>query len=512
MNTNADKLSVIKHKCEKDHLFFVRYFFKQRMGDKFVTNWHHHYIAYEIDRLIKRAQEGKPTQNIIFNLPPGGSKTEMAMNIIPRGLALNPRSRFLYLSFSDTLVTDVSSTARTIVKSKPYQQLWPVAISSDTDAKGSWKTDIEGFEGGHIYAASMGGQVTGRRAGRLTNDFNGLIVLDDPLKPEDAFSDTKRKAANRKLINTVKSRKAKSDTPIILIMQRLHSDDPTQFILDGNMGGEWRHIEIPALIDDDFIATLPGPIAKLVPTGERDSKGRQSYWPAKESLQSMLELESGGNDKDGQKVSRYTFNSQYMQKPTKLGGGLISADNFGRYSELPKLKWLAIFADTAQKIKEHNDYSVFMCAGEDYSGNLVVVDLLRGKWEAPDLEKKAEAFINKHNDNPDMPKLRYVAIEDKASGTGLIQGLRRKTKVSVKAIQRNTDKLTRFMDAHPYIEDGIVYLPLNAHWVGDFIDEAEEFAADMSHAHDDQIDVLVDLINIGRQRQQSYAWAGKRTY
>ena len=511
MNTN--ELRVIKHLCETEHLAFVRYFFKQRMGDKFLTNWHHHLIAYEIDRLIQRAQDGKETENIIFNLPPGGSKTEMAMNIIPRGLALNPRSRFLYLSFSDSLVTDVSSTARTIVKSKPYQELWPVAISSDTDAKGSWKTDIEGFEGGHIYAASMGGQVTGRRAGRMSKDFNGLIVLDDPLKPEDAFSDTKRKAANRKLLNTVKSRKAKSDTPIILIMQRLHSDDPTQFILDGNMGGKWRHIEIPALIDDAFIETLPPSIAKLVPLdAERDDKGRQSYWPSKESLLSLLELEQGGSDKDGQKVSRYTFHSQYMQAPTKLGGGLIKASYFGRYTTLPRLKWLAIFADTAQKTKEVNDYSVFMAAGEDHDGNLVIVDVLRGKWEAPDLERQAEAFINKHNDSPNTPRLRYVAIEDKASGTGLIQGLKRKTKVSIKAVQRNTDKLTRFMDAHPYIEDGIVYLPLNAQWVGDFIDEAEAFSADMSHDHDDQIDPLIDLINIGRQKPQKYATAGKRYY
>ncbi len=511
MNTN--ELRVIKHLCETEHLAFVRYFFKQRMGDKFVTNWHHHLIAYEIDRLIQRAQDGKPTQNIIFNLPPGGSKTEMAMNIIPRGLALNPRSRFLYLSFSDSLVTDVSSTARTIVKSRQYQELWPVAISSDTDAKGSWKTDIEGFEGGHIYAASMGGQVTGRRAGRMSKDFNGLIVLDDPLKPEDAFSDTKRTAANRKLLNTVKSRKAKSDTPIILIMQRLHSDDPTQFILDGNMGGKWRHVNIPALIDDAFIKTLPPSIAKLVPTDvERDDKGRQSYWPSKESLLSLLELEKGGNDKDGQKVSRYTFHSQYMQAPTKLGGGLIKSDYFGRYNSLPPLKWLAIFADTAQKTKEHNDYSVFMAAGEGMDGNLYIVDVLRGKWEAPDLLVKAKLFITKHNDNADTPRLRYVAIEDKSSGTGLIQSLKRDNGVVIKAVQRNTDKLTRFMDAHPIIEDGRVFIPSQSLWVNDFISEAEAFSADMSHDHDDQIDPLIDFINIGSKPQQKYATAGKRYY
>ncbi|MDR8289768.1 helicase, partial [Acinetobacter baumannii] len=91
--------------------------------------------------------------------------------------------------------------------------------------------------------ASMGGQVTGRRAGTLANEgFTGAIILDDPLKPEDAFSQTARRKANRKILNTVNSRKAKSDTPIILIMQRLHVEDPTNFVMTGNVPGKWEQI------------------------------------------------------------------------------------------------------------------------------------------------------------------------------------------------------------------------------------------------------------------------------
>ena len=332
----------------------------------------------------------------------------------------------MYLSFSQSLVEDVSATARNIVKSEDFQNLWPVKISTSTDAKSSWKTTVDGYDAGHVYSASMGGQVTGRRAGTLANEgFTGAIILDDPLKPEDAFSQTARRKANRKILNTVNSRKAKSDTPIILIMQRLHVEDPTNFVLTGNVPGEWEQISIPALIDDEYISKLPEHIQRKIPRDvERDEKGRQSYWPLKESLLSLLQLEKGGEDKDGATVSRYTFASQYMQNPKKLGGDLVKAEWFGRYVELPVLKWRAIWADTAQKTKEHNDFSVFLCAGLGYDNNLYIIDVKRGKWEAPELLKEAKAFINKHKDsNTKIGKLRYMAVEDKASGTGLIQSI-----------------------------------------------------------------------------------------
>ncbi|MFX9108610.1 phage terminase large subunit, partial [Acinetobacter baumannii] len=384
------------------------------------------------------------------------------------------------------------------VKSEDFQNLWPVKISTSTDAKSSWKTTVDGYDAGHVYSASMGGQVTGRRAGTLADKgFTGAIILDDPLKPEDAFSQTARRKANRKILNTVNSRKAKSDTPIILIMQRLHVEDPTNFVLTGNVPGEWEQISIPALIDDEYISKLPEHIQRKIPRDvERDAKGRQSYWPLKESLQSLLQLEQGGQDKDGATVSRYTFASQYMQNPKKLGGDLVKAEWFPRYLELPVLKWRAVWADTAQKVKKHNDFSVFLCAGLGYDNNLYIIDVKRGKWEAPELLKEAKAFINKHKDsNTKIGKLRYMAVEDKASGTGLIQSISRETTLPIRAIQRDEDKLSRTMDVILYVEDQRVWLPANAPWLLNYIEEIEGLTADWSHDHDDQWDPTIDAIN-----------------
>lgn len=493
-NAKAVENALIKHKCEQDHLFFTRYFFKPRMGFKFTINWHHVYIAWVIDEVIA----GR-ISNVVINVPPGAGKTELMTNLIPRGLALNSRSRFLYLSYSQTLVEDVSSTARNIVKSEEFQELWQVNIAKDTDAKGRWKTVIDGFSAGQMYATGMGGQLTGFRAGTLDEGFTGCIVLDDPIKPEDAFSVVERNKANRRILNTVNSRKARSDIPIILIMQRLHTEDPSAFILNGGLPGEYTHINIPALIDADYIATLPKEVQAYIPNDvPKDERGRQSYWNAKESLESLLQLEKGGKDKDGAEVSRYTFSSQYMQNPLAMGGDLIKSEWFGRYTELPPLKWRAIWADTAQKVKEHNDFSVFLEGGLGQDDNFYVIRITRGKWEAPDLLVKARQIIEfaKPTDNVNTyGKLRHMAVEDKASGTALIQTLGRENTIPIRAVQRNTDKLTRLMDVVAYIEQGRVFVPDNAPWVSPFLQECEAMRADMTHDHDDQVDTLIDGIH-----------------
>src|SRR5690606_32056201 len=142
---------VEKKLCEDEHLYFTRRFFKPRMGFKFTVNWHHVYISWIIDQVI-----AGEIANVVINVPPGAGKTELTTNLIPRGLALNARSRFLYLSFSQSLVEGVSDTARDIVKSKDYRQMWDLTVSNSTDSKKEWKITVEDYDVGHVYVASMG--------------------------------------------------------------------------------------------------------------------------------------------------------------------------------------------------------------------------------------------------------------------------------------------------------------------------------------------------------------------
>ncbi|HZZ81641.1 MAG TPA: phage terminase large subunit [Gemmataceae bacterium] len=482
--------SVIKAECELDHLFFTRYFFKSRQGIKFIVNWHHHLIADAIQRVI----DGK-CQNLAINVAPGSSKTENAViNLIARGLAINPHARFLHITSGDDLALLNSQTARDIVQSDEYQALWPLEIADDAKAKKRWNVIVDGKKAGGVYAVSLGGQITGFRAGHMAPGFQGAIILDDIIKADEAYSPAAVKAANRKLLSTVKSRKANPDTPVILIMQRVGENDPTAFIKGGNFPGKWEFLTIPALIDDPYVSTLPEKLRVMVNADERDEKGRFSYWPYKEPLSDLLALEAGnGSDPDGNKVSRFVFASQYQQSPVAIGGNIIKGQWFPRAAP-PKILYRKIYADTAQKTAERNDYTVFECWGFGDDRKIHLLDLLRGKWEAPELKRQAIDFWNKHNALTGQGALREMVVEDKSSGTGLIQEIKRTERIPVTGIERNKDKLTRVMDAVSFIEAGFVVLPEEGSFISDFIVECEAFTADDSHAHDDQVDPMCDAI------------------
>jgi predicted phage terminase large subunit-like protein len=297
----------------------------------------------------------------------------------------------------------------------------------------------------------------------MADGFQGAIIIDDPLKPVDSLSKTKRDAVNNAFINTVQSRKASPDTPIIIIMQRLADEDLTGFLLNGGDGNHWDHVCIPAISDE---------------TGE-------SYWPAKEPLESLLQLKEKGN---------FTFEGQYQQRPYVLGGEIIMGEWFGRYNELPPQKWCmqrAVFADTAMKTGEANDYTVFIDAAIYTDGKVRIINLWRRKVNAVGLLQMAKDVWASTEG-----KAAAMYIEDKASGTGLIQQLQDNSIfIPVIPVERTKDKLTRVMEVQPRIQAGGVLLPEGAPWVVDFISECEAFTANDTHKHDDQVDPLVDAVN-----------------
>ncbi len=460
--TNVEK-EILKQALLNDHLFFARWFFKIREGVKFKVNHHHKQVCDALEMVM----DGK-IKHLIINVPPGSSKTELAViNFIARGLAKNPRSRFLHLSYSSELAELNSAKAKELVTSSEYQELFSLPIKSDSNARGRWNVvDINDISIGGCYATSTLGQVTGFRAGHMDSGFQGAIIIDDPLKPTDSLSKVKRDQVNMAYINTVQSRKASPDTPVIVIMQRLADEDLTGFLLNGGDGNEWHHVKIPAI----------------------NEKG-ESYWPEKEPLESLLKLKEKGN---------FTFEGQYQQNPYVLGGELIRGDWFNRYAKLPDRREFvrrAVFADTAMKTGENNDYTVFLDALFLRTGHVYILNLWRKKVDAVGLLSLASDIWAQVSTNDIMPA-SGLYIEDKASGTGLIQQLQRGNQfIPVIPVQRTKDKLTRLMEVQPRIQSGQVFIPEYAPWVVDFISECEAFTATDTHKYDDQIDPLIDAIN-----------------
>ena len=233
-----NELRMLKHFCEQCYRNFALVFFQERTGLKFYESWHHRVIFDTVQKLL----DGLITR-LIINCPPGFSKTELlVVLLLAYTYVINPRAKNLHLSYSADLALENSRKVKEIVSSDLFQAFWPGKTRVDSGAKHRWVTT----NNGQLAARSMGGQVTGNRAGRLEPGFQGIGVVDDPIKPEDIVSSAIRNKINRRFPDTVQSRLARPDTPMILIMQRLGDDDPTAFLCRGGTGEKWHHLIIPA--------------------------------------------------------------------------------------------------------------------------------------------------------------------------------------------------------------------------------------------------------------------------
>lgn len=290
-----------KVECEMDGLFFTRVFFKQQYGSKMVVGRHHPVIQKALDRTMLQPDHPDFISRLIINLPPGYSKTMMcSINYMARGLAINPMARFLHLSYSDKLVLLNSGTSREIVKSAAFQEMWPLGIKNDTDSKKIWHTDSNGG----ITATAAGGQVTGFRAGHMDySQFTGSLVVDDPVQPDNAYSETIRGAVNNAYNETVSTRLAIETVPIIVVMQRIHWDDLSGYLLRGGSGEKWHHLNLPVIIDNSD--QYPEEYTHGIPIDHGLSDGW--LWPFKHNESHEVALRS----------HRRKFAAQYMQKPIR---------------------------------------------------------------------------------------------------------------------------------------------------------------------------------------------------
>ncbi|MGF8242510.1 DNA-packaging protein [Klebsiella pneumoniae] len=299
MTTAEQKAFARKVECEEDGLYYARYFFKQRTGGKMIVAPHHKVIQKTLNRVI----DGE-IQRLIINVPPGYTKTELAtINMMGRGLALNCRARFMHLSYSHNLALLNSSTARCMIKSQAYQSMWPMALRDDADSKAMWWTE----HGGGVYASSAAGQVTGFRAGHMEPGWQGALIIDDPVKPDDAYSEIVRDGVNNRFNETIKSRLAIETTPMIVIMQRIHYHDLSGYLLRGGSGEKWHHLNLPVIIDSSrsYEEIYPEnthaiPIDHGLPDGW--------LWPFKHNESHRVSLFS----------HRRTAEAQYMQNPKRF--------------------------------------------------------------------------------------------------------------------------------------------------------------------------------------------------
>jgi predicted phage terminase large subunit-like protein len=433
--------------------FLQRCFFHLNPGARLQHNWHHQAITHQLG-LVFRGE----VKRLIINAPPRSLKSQIGSVAFPAWvMGKQPTAKFICLSYSQDLAAKHAGDFRKIVQSDWYRRLFRTAPPIKEN-EGEYQSAAGGFR----LATSVGGTLTGRGA-----DF---IVIDDPLSAADAFSKTSRERVNNWFAGTLLSRlDDKRAGRIITIMQRLHQEDLSGILLEQ---GDWQHLNLPAVTPADESIQL--------------STWRTHKWSEGEPLDPIREPLPVLEQLKKQLGSSF-FSAQYMQNPAPPDGNMLKREWLRDYEILPPPQpgdEIVVSWDTALKAGDANDFSVGLTFRVRNKNQYFLLNVFRDRLEFPELAKLVCEHARRF-------QATAILIEDKASGTSLIQTAKRNGLQGVVAVKPTSDKATRMYGQTPKLEAGSLHLPRRAPWRADFI---QEYLAFPKSRHDDQVDALSQFL------------------
>ena len=443
--------------------FVIKVFNEVSASNEYLDSWHIDVICNALMEMI----ETNINNRLIINIAPRYMKSIICSIALPAFiLGHNPKASIICVSYADELSSKFALDTKRVMESSWYQKLFPgTKIAKDKKAISDFSTTRAGGR----YATSVNGTLTGRGA-----DY---IIIDDPIKPMDAFSDKIREKTNAWFGHTLYSRLNNKNTgKIAVIMQRIHEDDFTGYLLDSEQN--FRLLRIPAIAEADEVWEVRDRIQKKVFKITR-TKGEPLH-KEREDIDALLEIKNS--------MGEFSFAGQYQQNPMPLEGGLIKKEWLHYYPGQASLglNQVVMSWDTANKAGNHNAYSVCLTFGVSREGVFYLVDCYRDRLEFPDLIKEV---YQRH----EAAKTEYrcpikVLIEDHASGTQLIQILKAEHKIFPIEISPDYDKETRLKSASHLIENGTCLFPDdNPHWWPEF---EVELLRVPNVKHKDQCDAL----------------------
>lgn len=416
----------------------------------FAHNWHIDLLA---DRLTQ-VWEGK-IRRLIITVPPRSGKSISASVAFPAWvLGRNPAKRIICASYGQELAQKLARDTAAVMSSDWYHRIFATRLAAQRSAAADFETTARGGR----MATSVGGVLTGRGG--------DIVIIDDPVKPDEAMSDAQRQAANDWFDNTLYTRlNDKRTGAIVIIMQRLHLDDLVGHVLEKEA---WEVVNLPAIAAQDETwdySTFMGPTQFVRREGELLHPEREP----REVLDALRKT-----------LGEYAFSAQYLQAPVPLGGGIVKAEWLRYYAQgdLPETFDTIVQSwDTANKESELSDYSVCTTWGVKAKHNYLLHVLCK-RLNYPDLKRSVHEQARIWSPN-------VILIEDKASGTQLIQELVRDNLSQVKGIKPEGDKVMRMAAQTAMIENGFVHLPKEAAWLPAYVQELTTFPR---AKYDDQVD------------------------
>ncbi len=405
---------------------------------------HVRYIADALQNL-----ESGAIDRLMIAMPPRHGKSTIASWLFPAWyLGRHPEGSIIACSYGAELATDFGRRVRNSVTDSRYQRVFPHArVAVDSAAMHRFST----LMGGSYYAVGFGGPVIGRGG--------NLILVDDVIKNAAEASSATHRATLQSWYEQVLYSRLEPGGAIVLVSTRWHEDDLPGWLLKEHADEGWRVISLPALAEPDD------------PLGRAEG---QALWPERYPLKALARTR--------QQIGGAAWASLYQQRPAAAEGAIFKRHWWGEYSEadLPPQMTTTISIDTAYKATSAADFSAAIVLGATKQA-IYVLDVLRGKWEFPELRRRVENLAAQWAPH-------QIFVEDKASGTSLVQAFKQDSRLPVMPVKVTEDKVTRAHAVSGDVEAGLVKLPRAARWLRDFVEELSSFP----HApHDDQVDALV---------------------
>jgi len=417
--------------------------------------WHWRHLVY-IRSYLQRMTEGH-INRLMLQVPPRHGKSEMVtVRYTTYRLEIDKGLQVIVGAYNQFLANRFSRKIRRLIQER-------VPVARDHCQVDDWRLDVPGmYEPGGVRAVGVGSGITGQ-GGRL-------IMIDDPVKSRaEANSPTYRQAVAEWYQDDLYTR-LEPGGQICLIMTRWHEDDLAGRILrnDFSDAEQWTVVNLPALAEEND------------PIGRREG---EALCPDRFDEVALGRIAQ---------VLGSSFNALYQGRPSAATGNIIQRKWFRYFDVMPKETTMIVQSwDTASKEGEHNDPSVCTTWAVTRLG-FYLLDVYRQRVNFPDLQKARDMLASRW-----QPEA--ILIEDKSSGTALLQDARANTTLPVIGIEPQKDKVTRAVVESAQYESGLVYHPRRAPWLADF---EWELMAMPNCEHDDQVDSVSQFLR----------WARTRTY
>lgn len=452
MGTDHDEIVAMVRDDLKSFLILV--FEILNPGQTFKDNWHIDAICHQLALCFL----GK-TKRLIITLPPRHLKSLCSsIAFVTWVLGKRPHAHIVCASYSEDLAITFANERRKVMQSDRYKRAFPkVKIGKGKNTE----TETVFTQGGRIVSTSVGGTFTGKGG--------NFVIIDDPLKTGDAMSEAERKKVNDWFRNTVYTRHndPKNDV-FIIVMQRVHMDDLVGHMMDLD---EWVVLDLPAIAQEDQEIEIDDGVFYHRKAGD-------VLHPDHCDLEELEKLKKV--------LGSTAFSAQYLQRPVPPGGIVFKKDWFQTYivpvceSKIERV-WQSW--DTASQVGDGNSYSV--CVTFGIQGSLLcVLDVTWGRWEYPDLKKKVVELAKKEG-------AERIIIEKASTGLSLLQDLMGKENLNLIPYPPKGDKLTRAEQVAAMVEAGRVYLPDDAPWLAEFLNQLLAFPG---AKHDDMVDAFSQLL------------------